>query len=302
MVPMRSHRPFWLPASNYYFLSVALALAFFIVVWGVLHDNGDDTPWLSAGISSGIVLVGAVILREWILRRARNNVISNNRFFDRQAADVHSRLKSERNSGKLTVEVNAFLITEIQRKSDAAKVLGKFAAVHREVFELCEAYLARNERELGTIGPGSPRLGAMLKGRDSVRRQHRFHMLQWAEVESQNLSREAANKEHAVEKIGATRNALGVIEHALKYYPDERSLIETRDLLDEMIVSVEVSHSIEAAERAAYEGDLKQARALYRDALFYLGRDNVANSGRDIIADRINVEIEKLRQLASSGQ
>jgi hypothetical protein len=39
---IRGRRPFWLPASNYYVLAFAIAVAVFFVVWGILQDGGDD--------------------------------------------------------------------------------------------------------------------------------------------------------------------------------------------------------------------------------------------------------------------
>jgi len=55
--------------------------------------------------------------------------------------------------------------------------------------------------------------------------------------------------------------------------------------------------SPEEAERAAFKGDYAQARDLYSDALFDLGRDNVQNESRRHAADRINAEIERIRSL-----
>ena len=49
----------WLPASNYYALTMAVVIAFFFLVWGILHDGGDETPWISAGIGASAVLFGA---------------------------------------------------------------------------------------------------------------------------------------------------------------------------------------------------------------------------------------------------
>ena len=297
-MPLMARRPFWAPASNYYVLAVAIAIGFFFIVWGIMHDSGDDTPWVTAGVGSSILLIGAVILRELILRRARRGHIRH----ERHIRSVNPIIDSDRGSDKLTLERNAILVAEIKKKSEAAKVLGKFSAVHREVFELCDAYLNRNERELGVIAPGSPRLAALLRSRDSIRRHHRFHLLRWAELESHTLSQEARSKGSPGEKVSVTENAIDVIDNALHFYPAERSLLDTRDLLTEMIVSIEVSDCVEQAERAAFNGDLKLARANYRDALFHLGRDNVSNSGRDLAAERINAELEKLIEVEGNDR
>ena len=61
-----------------------------------------------------------------------------------------------------------------------------------------------------------------------------------------------------------------------------------------MIVSISVSDWVEKADRAAFEGDSPAARELYREALFYLGRDPVRSEVRDLLAQRINEKIHRL--------
>ena len=72
---MTRRRPFWLPASNYYVLTAAVSIAFFFLLWGILRDEGDETPWVTSGVGASIILGGAAVLREVILRRARNNYL-----------------------------------------------------------------------------------------------------------------------------------------------------------------------------------------------------------------------------------
>lgn len=291
---MRTRRPFWLPASNYYVLAVAAALTFFFLAWGLLNDAREETPWITAGIGASILLFGAVLFRELVLRRIRIRYIRRQAILDRQLDEVYSRIETIRPADKLTIERNATLINEIRRKSDAAKVLGKFAAGHREVFELCESYLATNDRELNHIGAGSPRIGPLRKGRDTAARHHHYHLLKWAEIETGNLNQLARAGSGLDEKAEAARNAIGVIDYALNFYPQERSLLDSRDVLTEMIISIEVSGIVEEAERAAFQGDVKRARILYRDALFRLGRDNAFSESRQLAAEHIAIEMEKL--------
>ena len=292
-------RPFWLPASNYYVLSVAISAAFFFLVWGILHDGGEETPWVTAGISASLLLCVAAILREVILRRARNQFLRQQRRMDDRVSDAYSRIGEKRSHDKLTLEKNSAILNSIRQKSEAAKVLNKFSAGHREVFELCGEYLARNESELRTVNAGSPRLGALLKGRATATEYHRFHMLRWAEIKARALTNEVTSGVCTPKKIEAAQNALGVIESALASYPSEPSLLESQELLREMTVSIKVSHLAERAERAAFKGNYSQAKSLYRDALFYLGRDNVHTDERQQAARLINTEIEKIRMIES---
>jgi len=290
-------RPFWLPASNYYILAIAVTIAFFFLVWGILHD-GDDAPWIPAGIGASLVLVGAVVLREIILRKARNRFLSAQKQIDYNVQNVVLQSSVNRSANKLSLEKNAAIIKEITRKSDAAKVLGKLPEGHLEVFELCNEYLRVNEKELETVGVGSPRLAALRRGKEVVRDLHHFHLLSWAEIESLALTQEAKNRVTISEKLETAQKALTVLDSALQFYPDETKLIESGNALKEFIASIKVSHWIEQAERSAFKGNYKRAISHYRDALFFLARGRIQADEKEIIAAKINTEIEKLREIA----
>lgn len=292
----RVRRPFWLPASNYYVLSIAVSTAFFFLVWGILHDGGEATPWVTAGISASVLLCGAVILREIILRRARLRFLSEQRMMQ-DLDGHHTHVSDPRHATKLTLEKNAAFLREIKQKSDAAKVLNTLSAGHREVFELCSEYMTRTETELRTVNARSPRLTALLKGRSAIADYHRYHLLSWAEIEARSLTNEARNRANIAEKLDAAQSALGVMESALASYPNEPSLVQSRELLLEMVVSIQVSDRVEEAERAAFKGDYAGAKSLYRDALFYLGRDNVQSYEREQAASHISAEIERIRAM-----
>ncbi len=295
-------RPFWLSAVNYYAATIFLALVLLLVVYGVLHDVNDDSPWIPAIFSSIILVTSAVILREVFLRRARDRMLLVEKNFDRQLNNVYSRFRNVRDSGKLSIERNDTLVAEIKAKSEAAKVLGRFSAGHREVFELCEDYLARIERELKEMGTGSPRFGSLRKGKERVSRYHRFHVLQWAEIEVRALTLEAKSRSHLSEKIEAAQKAIHVIEEALGHYPSDESLVESRKVLEELLVSIKVSNLVEQAELAAFRGEYSKARGAYRDALFFLGRDHVRSENRVLAVQRIQHEIERIREFEDGMQ
>ena len=291
-VSSNGRRPFWLPASNYYVLAFAVSIAFFFLAWGILHESGEEIPWATAGIASSLVLISSVILRELILLRAFRRVRLQQGF----SGQVSSRASSTnyRDPEKLTLERNAAILAEIQKKSDAANVLDRLSAGHREVFELCRAYMTRNETELKTVSPGSPRLTALLRGRSAVAEFHRYHLLKWAQLEVYGLTNEAREHENPEDKKRAAKAALSVIDTALESYPSDESLIGSQELLRDMVVSITVSDWIERAERAAFQGNYTSARQLYMEALFYLGRDTVRNEIREALAERINDELDRL--------
>ena len=303
-VDPRQRRPFWMPASNYYMLAVAVGLAFFFITWGLLQEAGEEMPWVTAGIGASIILAGAVILREIILRRARRRTLREQTRLH-ELDRLHHSVRAARavfgrgRPQKLTIEQNATILREIRQKSEAAKVLGKFSAGHREVFELCGEYSSILENELRNVNPGSPRLAALLKGRTTAGELHKFHLLKWAEIEARTLADQARTSTSVTDRIAATENALEVIESALGAYPSDARLLQSRDLLRELTVSIKVAQWVEKAERAAFKGDHARAARLYRDALFDLGRDNISTPERENAAKRISEEIEKLQSITN---
>ena len=152
-------------------MAVALSAALFFIVWGILNDSLVEAPHITSGISASIFLFGAIVLREIILRRARNRLIQEQRRLDRNFATPSV---SAGNSRKLTIERNAAILDDIKRKSEAARVLGKFSAGHREVYELCGDYILQNDSELKSVNASSPRLSPLLKGRTLANELHRF--------------------------------------------------------------------------------------------------------------------------------
>jgi hypothetical protein len=109
------------------------------------------------------------------------------------------------------------------------------------------------------------------------------------------LTNEAQENENVEERKKAAKAAIGIIDTALGSYPADNSLLESRYLLTEMVVSITVSDRVEKAERATFEGNYSEAKALYRDALFELGRDNIQNESRERAAARIKSELERIR-------
>ena len=226
-----------------------------------------------------------------ILRSARDRFLRSQRQIDDSVRGIARRIH-EREPAKLTLERNAAILHEISRKSEAAKVLGKFAEGHREVFDLCTEYIAAVERELPTVGVGSPRIAALRRGTEVAGRFHHYHLLQWAEIEARTLTNEARSHDKIASKLESAQSAVGVLEFALRSYPHEPALLESRQVLLELVSSVKIADLMERAERAAFKGNEKRALSLYQDALFLVGRENPDLNSETI--DHLNREIARL--------
>src|SRR6478672_11924745 len=150
-------RSYWLRASNYYVMTLALALAAFFLALGLLRDENEESL-IPAGIAASSVLVAAVIVRRAIILQHQMRMQAARQL---ESNLLSLRVANQPNEKKLTIEKNASILKELKRKSDAATVLGKYSDGHREVFQLCGQYLEVNERELRTVNPGSPRIAAL---------------------------------------------------------------------------------------------------------------------------------------------
>jgi len=275
-------RPFWLPASNYYVLAVGIAMAFFFVLWGILDDvDGMRAPWQTAGVGASVVLIGAALMRELILRR-------------RNSAILRQPIPKRTDRRKLTADQVSTILLAIKKKSEAANILDRMASGHREFLEMCAAVMDRIDNELPHVQAASPRLAALLKSRSAATEIHRFHTLRWAEIESRTLTTDARSLDDPNQRIRAASDAVAVVDQALAHYPAERSLLESRTLLAELALSIHVANLVEQAERAVDEGAFPEARIYYRDALMSLGQENVSTPERDRAAQHIRDAMDRL--------
>jgi len=292
--------PFWLAPANYYVLIFAISIGLFFVVWGYLNSFDEEAPYIPAGISASIVIALAVLIRELVLQKYYQNRFLAQKRLDYNLKNFAHQIQKRADKNKFSIEKNNSIIKDIETKSKAAMVLGRHPEVHFEIFELCNTYLDFSLKELEKINVVSPRLASIRKGREKVQKFHKFHLLSWSSIESQNRIKEAKINVTVHEKLENAQRALNVIFSALEFYPEEPQLLESTDAIKEFIVSIKVSHWVEQAERAAFKENYSRAINHYRDALFFLARENERTQEHEKIAERINSEIEKLREISTN--
>ena len=126
-------------------------------------------------------------------------------------------------------------------------------------------------------------------------------MLTWARGHALALTREAQQRARIFDKIETANKALECIDSALRIYPDEVELHQSKAAIEEFVASVKVAHWVELAERSAFKRHYKRAIDRYRDALFYLNQDVIKADVRAAGVERIEREIEKLQAALRSA-
>ncbi|MCO6510463.1 MAG: hypothetical protein J5I65_06685 [Aridibacter famidurans] len=287
--------PFWLPAFSYYVLTGAVSAMVFFVIWGILYEGGEDAPWITAGVAGSVMVVAAVVVREIVLRNARRRYLSAQNRLDRNLTRF-SRSRSRSVGRKLSIAENELMLAHIARKADAADTLGSLVEGHREVFVLCDDYLELTARELSRTDINSPRFVAMRKGRKTVRRLHRRHLLDWTELESRSILERAKRESSSEARAVAAASALEIVEEAIGHYPGEQKLLESAEVLREFISTARIAGLVEEAESSEKSGDYEKAFSLYENILARIRGEDISEEEQSLLSERITEKLEEIRQ------
>jgi tetratricopeptide (TPR) repeat protein len=284
-----------MPSSTGYLVSaIVIAVGLFFGLWWILVSGGDEAPWLPAGLAASVVLLVALSAREVVMRRAWTRYLLENGIREKP---LSSRSRDGNRSQKrgFSASLHSAALRAIQKQSSAADGPGSTSDMHLDVAQLCHDYLASTEEAIRSGSYGSEKGIAIRAGQDRVRALHRHHLLTWARGQSQVLTHEAQQRARTFDKIETATRAIDCIDSALRIYPDEAELNESRIAIGEFIASVKVAHWVELAERSAFKGHYRRAIDRYRDALFYLNQDVVKAEVRVAGTEKIEREIAKLK-------
>ena len=283
-----------MPSSiGYFVLAIVLAAGLFFALWWILVSGGDDSPWLPAGLAASVVLVVALSAREVVMRRAWTRYLLENGI--REAPRSRSSSSGRSQKKTLSSSFHSAALRAIQKQSSAADRPGSTPEMHLDVAQLCHQYLASTDEAIRSGSYGSEKGIAIRAGQERVRALHRHHLLTWAKGQSRALTHEAQQRARTFDKIETATRAMDCIDSALRVYPDEVELNESRVAIGEFIASVKVAHWIELAERSAFKGHYRRAIDRYKDALFYLNQDVVKDEVRIAGTEKIEREIAKLK-------
>jgi tetratricopeptide (TPR) repeat protein len=283
-----------MPSSTGYLISaIVISVGLFFGLWWILVSGGDEAPWLPAGLAASVVLLVALSAREVVMRRAWTRYLLENGISENSPSRSRESGRSQKKG--FSASLHSAALRAIQKQSTAADRPGSTPEMHLDVAQLCHDFLASSDAAIRSGSFGSEKGIALRAGQERVRALHRHHLLTWARTQSQLLTHEAQQRARSFDKIETATRALDCIDSALKIYPDETELNDSRVAIGEFIASVKVAHWVELAERSAFKGHYRRAIDRYRDALFYLNQDVVKEEVRLAGTERIEREIEKLK-------
>ena len=264
-------------------------------------SSGDEAPWLPAGLAASVVLLVALSAREVIMRRAWTRYLLENGIQEKPKRRSRESGRGGSQKRGFSASLNSAALRAIQKQSSAADIPGSTPEMHLDVAQLCHDYLSRTDEAIRSGNIGSEKGIAIHAGQERVRALHRHHLLTWARGQSRVLLYEAQQRARTYDKIETATKALDCIDSAIRIYPEESELQESKVAIGEFIASVKVAHWVELAERSAFKGHYRRAIDRYRDALFYLNQDVVKKEMRLAGTEKIELEIEKLRARLKPG-
>ena len=293
-----------MPSSvGYLTVAIIASAGLFFLLWWVLVRGGDEAPWLPAGLAASVVLLVALSAREVVMRRAWTRYLLDQGASQKRPTRSHTSSSSSSRSQKkgFSASLHSAALRTIQKQSTAADRPGSSPDAHLDVAHLCHDYLSSTDEAMRSGSLGSEKGIAIRAGQERVRALHKHHLLTWARGQSLALTHEAQQRARTFDKIETANKALECIDSALRVYPNEPELHESKVAIEELIASVKVAHWVELAERSAFKGHYRRAIDRYRDALFYLNQDVVKPDVRAAGTERIERQIAELKARLQPG-
>ncbi len=293
----RARRP---SSAGYTMAAIGAAICVFFGLWWLLVIGGDETPWISAGLAAGLLLLVALSAREVVMRRAWTRYLLEHGVQENASRTTSDSTEGSKKTYSTSRHSSALKAIQTQAaEADASSIPER----HLEVFRLCQNYLASTDESLRSSSLTAEKRNSIRSGQERARALEKHHLLTWARDSSRTFTHEAQRRARTSDKIETANRALDCLDSALKVFPAEPELNASKLAIREFIASVKVAHWVELAERAAFKGHYRRAIDRYKDALFYLGRDSAKDDVRSAGAERIGHEIELLlARLKSSSK
>ena len=266
--------------------AAAASAVLFFVLWWMLQ--GEENPWIPAGLAASVVMLVAASAREVVMRRALTRFLLE----EQPHSARHDRMRSAEYHGRALEPSQTEILRGLEKQSAEADANNIRPELHLRVFQMCGDFLQIAEKSLTSPSISAERRLTVRARQDRVRVLQKHHMLAWARNSAQSLTQEAQQRARLHEKIEAANRALECIDTALANYPEEEDLQRSAAAVRQFVTTSRVAHWVELAQRATFKGRYGRAIDCYRDALFYLTR---AEGDHHLAAEQITKEIELLR-------
>jgi len=266
--------------------AAAASTALFFVLWWMLQ--GEENPWVPAGLAASVVMLVAASAREVVMRRA----LTRHLLEEPRPAARFERANSSEYRSSAPARSQSEMLRGLEKQSAEADANNGLPESHLKLFQMCGEFLQVAEKSLAVPNVPAERRLKVRARQDRVRTLQKHHLLAWARTSAQSLTHEAQQRARLHEKIEAANRALECIDTALATYPDEEELRRSAAAVREFMTTSRVAHWVELAQRASFKGRYRRAIDCYRDALFYLTR---AEGDHQLAAEQIGREIELLR-------
>jgi tetratricopeptide (TPR) repeat protein len=275
------------PSTSAYMVAAAAASgALFFVLWWMLQ--GEDNPWVPAGLAASVVMLVAASARGVVMRRA----LTRHLLEEDPRSARSDRANSAEYRSSAPPRSQSEMLRGLEKQSAEAEAATALPEMHLKVFQMCGDFLQVSEKSLAAPSISPERRLTVRARQDRVRALQKHHMLAWARNSAHSLTHEAQQRARLHEKIEASNRALECIDTALATYPEEEDLQRSAAAVREFMTTSRVAHWVELAQRASFKGRYGRAIDCYRDALFYLTR---AEGDHHLAAEQITREIELLR-------
>jgi hypothetical protein len=174
--------------------AAATAAALFFVLWWMLQ--GEESPWVPAGLAASVVMLVAAFARLLVARKvSRQHRVH-------EPVEWHSQTESGRRSYEDVMRsrsMHAAALRGLQRQSLDADAKESHEG-HRRVYELCSEYLASAERALQTPAIQPDGRMALRAGVERVRELQKHHLLIWARDSARSLDARSPAKDQTFRK------------------------------------------------------------------------------------------------------
>lgn len=276
--------------SGYMVAAAAAAAALFFILWWMLQ--GDETPWVPAGLAASVVMLVAAAAREVVIRRAWTRYMldeSTHERFERSPVRASARARRRHLASSQSEAWRS-----LEKQSTETDVRDALPEAHLKVFQQCDQFLMGVEKTLASPQLSAERRLTVRARQERVRTLQKHHLLAWARGSALSLTHEAQQRVRLHEKIETANRALECLATALQKYPGEEELNRSAAAVRDFITTSRVAHWVELAQRASFKGRYRRAIECYRDALYYLTRAD-ATSDHQAAAEQIAREIDLLR-------